>query len=161
MALFIQIQDGQPINHPVYDFNLFQAFGQIPEGWQMFERIAAPVPNEYQILASHESTYQQIDGTWKDVWDLRDMTAEEKAAKQQAVKDAFAAREQASNWSAWVFDEATCTMQPPIPRPDPVEGKIVVWCGADANWKEAPTYPTDEGQYKFDFLAWQWVAVVN
>ena len=161
MALFIEIKDGQPVNHPAYDINLFQAYGQIPQGWQMFERVPMPTVTVYQVLGSTDSTYQQIDGIWKDVWDIRDMTSEEKAAKQQEVKDAWASRGQAVNWSAWVFDEATCTMQPPIPRPDPIEGKTVFWCGADANWKEAPTYPTDEGQYKFDFLAWQWVAVVN
>ena len=47
-------------------------------------------------------------------------------------------------------------MKPPIPRPEPVEGVLVLWCGADNNWKETPERP--EGQYKFDFLAWQWVA---
>jgi hypothetical protein len=48
-------------------------------------------------------------------------------------------------------------MVPPIPRPDPVEGVIVFWCGADNAWKEAPACP--EGEYKFDFIAWAWVAV--
>jgi hypothetical protein len=52
-------------------------------------------------------------------------------------------------------------MQPPIPRPEPVEGKLVFWCGADANWKDAPARPVDENQYTFDFFAWQWVPVVN
>jgi hypothetical protein len=50
-------------------------------------------------------------------------------------------------------------MVPPVPRPDPIEGKMVFWCGAETNWKEVPTRP--EGNYKFDFLAWQWVQVVN
>jgi len=50
-------------------------------------------------------------------------------------------------------------MVPPIPRPTPIEGVLVFWCGADNNWKVAPSRP--EGEYKFDFLAWQWVQVVN
>ena len=91
------------------------------------------------------------------MWTAREMTAEEKAAAQQAVRDAFNAREQAENWSAWTLDEATNTMVPPIPRPDPVEGKLVFWCGADANWKDVPARP--EGEYKFDFFAWNWVAL--
>jgi hypothetical protein len=89
------------------------------------------------------------------------MTAEEKTTKQQAVITAFNEREYASNWSAWTLDEATCMMVPPIPRPEPIEGVLVMWCGADANWKEAPARPVDDNQYKFDFLAWQWVQVVN
>jgi hypothetical protein len=92
------------------------------------------------------------------------MTAEEKTAKQQAVITAFNDRSQAENWAAWTLDEATCTMQPPIPRPEPDEAKLeqrimTVWCGADANWKDTPVRP--EGNYTFDFIAWQWVEVVN
>jgi hypothetical protein len=84
------------------------------------------------------------------------MTAEEKVAKQQAVVTLFNEREYASNWYTWTLDEATCTMTPPIPQPTLIEGVLVLWCGADNNWKEAPARP--EGNYKFDFLAWQWVA---
>jgi len=100
------------------------------------------------------------------VWTVREMTAEEKAAKQQATRDAFNSREQAENWSAWTLDEATCVMVPPIPRPAEDQTKLnanifTFWCGADANWKDTPAKPVDENQYKFDFLAWQWVQVVN
>jgi hypothetical protein len=112
-------------------------------------------------LASDEPTYGKVNNFWTDVWSLRDMTAEEKTAKQQAAINLFNEREYASNWSAWTLDEATCTMVPPIPRPAPVEGLLVFWCGADANWREAPARPVDENQYKFDFFAWQWVQVVN
>ena len=89
------------------------------------------------------------------LWPIQSMTSEEKLAKQQSIRDEFNSREQASNWSAWTLDESTCTMQPPIPRPDIVEGVLVFWCGADNAWKEAPARP--EGNYKFDFFAWQWV----
>ena len=90
------------------------------------------------------------------------MTAEEKAAKQQAAIALFNSREQAENWSAWTFDEATCTVIPPIPRPASDQAKLsagifTMWCGADSNWKEAPARP--EGEFKFDFFAWTWVAL--
>jgi hypothetical protein len=42
------------------------------------------------------------------------MTAEEKAAKQQATKDAWAALPNRENFSAWSFDETTCTYIPPV-----------------------------------------------
>ena len=161
MNLFIETENGATKNHPAFEDNLIQAFGSIPEQWEAFTRIERPAPSVYQLLESEEPTYAKVDGVWSDVWSLRDMTAEEKVAKQQAVVTAFNARDQAENWSAWTLDEATCTMVSPIPRPDPVEGKDIRWCGADANWKEVPARPTDDGQYKFDFLAWTWVAVVN
>lgn len=157
MYFFIQVENGQPINHPAYPANLVQAFGQIPPNWEPFMRVERPNPGAYEVLESDEPTYQKVDGVWKDVWALRSMTDAEKAAKQQAAKDAWAAREQAHNWDAWVFNEAKCIYEPPIPRPDPVEGKIVFWCGAENNWKEAPAYPQDGKQYKFDFFAWTWV----
>lgn len=161
MNLYIETENGVTKNHPAFEDNLIQAFGAIPEHWEPFTRIERPTPGLYQVLDSEEPTYAKVNGVWADVWTIRDMTAEEKAAKQQAVITAFNSREQAENWAAWVFDEATCSMQPPIPRPDPVEGLDIRWCGAENNWKEVPVKPVDENQYKFDFLAWQWVQVVN
>jgi hypothetical protein len=157
MNLYIEIENGEPKNHPAFEKNLIQAFGSVPQNWEAFARVECPIPMLYQVLESNESVYAKVNGVWTDVWSLREMTAEEKTAKQQAAITAFNAREQAENWSAWTLDEATCRMQPPIPRPEPVEGKLVFWCGADANWKEAPACP--EGDYKFDFIAWAWVAV--
>jgi hypothetical protein len=159
MNLYIETENGQTKNHPAFEDNLLQAFGVIPDHWEPFTRVQRPLPTAYQILESEEPTYAKVDGVWTDVWALRDMTAEEKAAKQQAVRDAFNAREQASNWSTWTLDEATCLMVPPVPRPDSTEGVLVFWCGADNAWKEAPARP--DGNYKFDFLAWQWVQVVD
>jgi hypothetical protein len=157
MNLYIETENGVTKNHPAFQDNLMQAFGRIPDHWESFIRVERPVPAVYQVLESDKPVYAKVNGVWTDVWSVRDMTAEEKSAKQQAVRDAFNSREQAANWSAWALDEATCTMIPPTPRPAPVEGKIVFWCGADNNWKEAPARP--EGQYKFDFFAWEWVAV--
>jgi hypothetical protein len=94
------------------------------------------------------------------------MTDAEKTTKQQITREAFSTREYIENWSAWTFDEATNTMVPPIPRPEPDQVKLdagikTVWCGADNNWKDTPAYPVDGNLYKFDFLAWQWVVLVN
>jgi hypothetical protein len=159
MKLYIQVENGQTINHPALEDNLMQAFNQIPTYWETFVRVERPTPSVYQMLDSETPTYEKIDGVWTDVWAIRNMTAEEKAAKQQATIDAFNAQDQAENWSAWALDEATCTMQPPTPRPDPIDGVLVFWCGADNAWKEAPAQPVDGGQYKFNFVAWNWVAV--
>ena len=162
MKLYIETENGQVKNHPAFEDNLLQAFGRIPDHWEEFVRVERPVPTVYQVLESDEATYAKVNGVWTDVWAVRDMTSEESVAKQQATRDAFNAREQAENWSAWTLDIATCTMVPPIPRPDIDEAKInqgimTVWCGADNNWKDTPVRP--EGDYKFDFLAWNWVPV--
>lgn len=157
MNLYIEIENGVPKNHPAFMDNLLQAFGFIPAHWEQFIRVERPILSVYELMTAEEPTYEKINGFWMDVWHKRDMTAEEKTTKQQATITAFNDREYASNWSAWTFDEATCTMIPPIPRPEPIAGKLVFWCGADNNWKEAPARP--EGNYKFDFIAWAWVAL--
>ena len=161
MNLYIETENGAIKNHPAFEDNLIQAFGSIPAHWEPFTRVERPAIGVYEVMTANDPTYEKVDGVWTDVWHKRDMTAEEKTALQQSVITAFNEREYASNWSAWTLDEATCSMVPPIPRPAPVEGKLVFWCGADANWKEAPARPVDDNQYKFDFLAWQWVQVVN
>lgn len=159
MNLFIEIEDGRPKNHPAYEDNLIQAFGSIPSHWESFTRVERPTCGAYEVLTA-EPTYEKVNGVWTDVWHKRDMTTEEKTAKQQVVITMFNDSEYASNWSAWTFDEAICEMVPPIPRPEPVEGTHVAWCGADNNWKEVPAYPVDNKQYKFNFIAWQWVEIV-
>jgi hypothetical protein len=166
MNLYIETENGVTKNHPAFEDNLIQAFGSIPTRWEPFTRIQRPVPGIYQVMESQTPVYTKIDGVWTDVWSVRDMTAEEKTALQQSVITAFNEREYASNWSTWVLDEATCTMVPPIQRPEPDQTKLdagimTVWCGADNNWKDTPAKPVDDNQYKFDFLAWQWVQVVN
>ena len=162
MNFYIEIENGTTKNHPAYEDNLIQAFGEVPAHWEPFIRVQPPEPAVYQVFDSFESVYAKVNGVWTDVWSLRNMTDAEKAAKQQAVITAFNAREQADNWSAWIFDEATCTMVPPIPRPNRDQTKLdagilTVWCDADNNWKDTPAYP--EGEYKFDYFAWQWVAI--
>jgi len=161
MNLYIKIENGQTKNHPALEDNLIQAFGSVPAHWELFIRVQRPLLGAYELFTQNESTYEKVDGVWTDVWHKRNMTEEEKTAKQQTVITEFNNREYASNWSAWTFDEITCDMVPPIPRPVEIEGVLVLWCGADNNWKETPARPVDENQYKFDFLSWQWVQVVN
>jgi hypothetical protein len=166
MNLYIEIQNGAIKNHPAFEDNLIQALGEIPSSWEPFIRVERPVPGMYQVVDPQESIYAKVDGVWTDVWTVRNMTIDEKNAIQQSVRDAFNARDQAENWSAWIFDEDACRMVPPIPRPAQNETKIeqrirTFWCGADSNWKDTPPLPDDDNQYKFDFFAWQWVEVVS
>jgi hypothetical protein len=165
MNLFIEIENNQIKNHPAFEHNLIRAFGQVPANWEPFIRVERPTPGTYEELDSDIATYQKVNGVWTDVWSLRPMTQAEKEAKQQVVKDAWTAREQAANWATWVFNEDTCQYDPPIPRPAPDETKLsqgifTVWCGADNNWKDTPVRPQDGKNYKFDFFQWIWVEIV-
>jgi hypothetical protein len=156
MKLYIQTENGQPVNHPAFEENLIAAFGGVPDHWKPFVRVERPTLGVYEVLESEQPAYQMVDGVWTDVWTVRPMTDEEKSTAQQAVRDAWALLPNAFNFTAWVLDEATLRMVPPIPRPVE-EGKIFRWSGADNNWKEAPAKP--EGQYIFDFVQWTWVPV--
>ena len=175
MELFIRVKDGQPFEHPIFGDNFCQAFPNIdvnnlPPEFARFERVERPTLGLYEVMVSEEPTYELIDGVYKDVWHKRDMTAEEReATKQVAIQTAktvWAARPQSENWSAWVLNEETFRYEPPIPRPEKDQTKLdagimTFWCGADNNWKDTPARPVDGNQYTFDFLAWQWVQVVN
>jgi hypothetical protein len=166
MNLYIETENGQVKNHPAFEDNLIQAFGQVPQHWVPFERVERPMLGQYEVMESETPTYEFVNGVWKDVWHKRDMNVEEREAKRQAAIQAaqslWAARPQVENWSAWVFNEETIKYEPPISRPAPDQTKLDVgiftyWCGADNNWKDTPARP--EGQYMFDFLAWQWVEI--
>jgi hypothetical protein len=157
MKLYIQTENGQTVNHPAFEHNLIEAFGGVPDHWKPFVRVERPTLGVYEVLESQDAAYEFVDGVWTDVWTVRPMTAEEIAAKQQQVIDAWALIPNAFNFTAWVLDEATLRMVPPIPRPVE-EGKIFRWSGADNNWKEAPAKPEGEGQYVFDFAQWIWVS---
>jgi hypothetical protein len=156
MNLYIQVENGQTVNHPAFEHNLIEAFGGVPDHWKPFVRVERPTLGVYEVLESEQPAYEFVDGVWKDVWPVRPMTNEEKAAKQQAVVAAWALIPNAFNFTTWVLDEATLRMVPPIPRPVE-DGKIFRWSGADNNWREAPAKP--EGQYVFNFAQWAWVPV--
>lgn len=164
MNLYIETENEQVKNHPAFEDNLLQAFGAIPDHWEPFVRVERPTPSIYQVVEDKEPVYAKVDGVWTDVWSVREMTAEEKSAKQQVAISVFNDSEYASNWSAWTLDEATCKLVPPIPRPEPDQTKLeqkifTVWCGAENNWKDTPVRP--DGNYKFDFFAWQWVEITE
>jgi hypothetical protein len=156
MNLYIETENGVTKNHPAYEDNLIQAFGEIPENWELFVRVERPVLGVYQLLESDESVYAKLDGVWTDVWAVRDMTAEEKIAKQQVSKDAWAALPNRDNFTAWVFDAAALTYVPPIPRP---EGNVA-WDGATNTWRERQIWPDDGKVYRWDIPSWSWAEVI-
>lgn len=134
MELYIQVENGNTVNHPALGDNLLQAFGTIPDNWQPFVRVSSPKLEIYQVLANTEPTYQFVDGVWTDVWQIREMTDEEKLQKQNQAKEVWNARPNRENFSAWNFDEDTCEFVPPVPKP--IDGKQYYWDGTSNSWKE-------------------------
>ena len=156
MNLYIEIENGLPKNHPAFEDNLLQAFPAIPLNWEKFVRVERPnfINVGYKVVVGDNPNYEKVDGVWTDVWELRDMTPEEKSAKQQTAKDRWAALPQRDNFSAWVFNEETLKYEPPIPRPTDRE---VIWNGANNEWVDRPPKPDDGKQYRIDFSTLSWV----
>jgi hypothetical protein len=133
MELFIQIRNGQPFEHPIFADNFRQAFPNIdtnnlPAEFARFVRVEAPAVGVYE--KNQTVSYQLVNGVYTDVFSVEQMTAEEIAAKQQAVKDAWAS----NGFASWVFDEAICAFNAPTPYPTDV--KIYQWDEPTVSWTE-------------------------
>jgi hypothetical protein len=118
MELFIRIQNGHPFEHPIIENNFRQAFpdvdtNNLPAEFARFVRVTPPVLGPYE--KNQTVSYQFVDGVYTDVFACEQLTSEEIAAKQQAVKDAWVANQ---GYASWTFDEATCAYIPPTLRPD-------------------------------------------
>lgn len=133
MELFIRIKDGQPFEHPIFGDNFRQAFSDVdtnnlPADFARFIRVEAPFIGVYETYAG--VTYQLVDGVYKDVHHVVQMTADEIAAKQQSAKDSWAA----NGFASWIFNDATCSFKAPIPRP--TDGKNYQWDEPTTSWVE-------------------------
>ena len=155
MNLYIEVENGATKNHPAFEDNLIAAFGEIPSNWEPFVRVECPKPGVYQVLDSTEPTYEKVGDVWTDVWALRDMSADEIAAKQQSVKNIWESSRSYQNFIAWIFDVDTCAYISPIPYP--TDGKNYVWRGTTSSWFEVPQYPDDGKFYNLDGDPPAWV----
>ena len=128
-SLYIQVQDGQPINHPALAGHLYGAFGGIPDNWKPFTNVDLPsntiMPvGVYQIA---EAIYVPDGDGFKHQWFVRDMSEEEKAEKING-------RRSVQPFPSWSFDEPTCAWLPPTPKPD--SEKPWVWDEETLAWKD-------------------------
>lgn len=128
MNLYIKIENENAVAHPATESNLIDAFGHIPDNWKPFIRVQRPFVGVYQILESNFPIYQKVNGVWTDVWQLRDMTLQEKTIKQDKTIAAWAAN---NIQPSWVFDEATCSFIPPSM---PQDGNSYTWDTPSQSW---------------------------
>lgn len=85
--LYLQIENGLPVNHPALEKNLIQAFGHIPTGWEIFNRVELYELETFQVLETPDPAYIKTDSGWTDAWFVRDMTVEEREIKQRAIDE--------------------------------------------------------------------------
>lgn len=85
MILYIKVEDGKPIDHPVTQANLLDVFGTIPDEYKPFNRTEKPSIGLYEVDDVDAQMYHEVDGTWTDAWPVRPMKAEERAAKEAEV----------------------------------------------------------------------------
>ena len=112
--------------------NFIQAFpnvdiNNLPDTFIEFVRVAPP--NNLSPYEIYEGVhYEIIDGVCTDVHTVRTMTVEEKQAKQDQVKSAWAEH----GYPSWVFNETTCVWEAPIEKPD--NDKIYDWNEENTQW---------------------------
>lgn len=133
MRFFIRLENGQPIDHPIIEENMIQAFPEVdldnlPENFAEFVRVDVPAIGTYEIYEG--SSYQWVDGVVKDVHTIRPMTEKEKIANQNIIEDLLTEQ----RYPSWVFDEQTGVYKPPVEHPR--DGKHYVWNEEELNWIE-------------------------
>tara|TARA_R110000803_G_scaffold205450_1_gene272113 strand:- start:493 stop:897 length:405 start_codon:yes stop_codon:yes gene_type:complete len=132
MRLFIQIRDGAPFEHPIQEDNFKFAFPQIdmnnlPEEFMDFERVDQKT--ELYEVFTEMPYFIDADNVVRN-GTKRDMTADEKAAKIQELKDHW----EIIGFPSWVFDETTGDFSAPLPYPD--QDRKYRWNEDIVNWVE-------------------------
>ena len=139
LELYIEIENGVAINHPILGDNLRQAVPDIdtdnlPSNYAKFTRCPAPKLGPYDIYKGN--SYELVDGVYTDVHTIEQVTDEEKLALQNIAKEKWN-----NTYPSWVFDDATCAFIPPVAYPD--DGSLYTWNETDQLWVLAPEQPLD------------------
>lgn len=74
--LYIQVVNGQPVDHPIAGWNLRMIYpdateDNLPKGFERFTRMPPPVLDEYQVLEG--VTYEKSNYGWHDRYHIRSM----------------------------------------------------------------------------------------
>ena len=133
MNLYIETENNQPINHPAFEENLFQAFGEIPEHWKPFTRVEIPILSGYQIYEG--VTYELIGDVYTDVHHVAEMTDEERLAKRDLTISQWD-----NHYPSWMFNENICAFEPPVSYPQ--DNKQYYWDEPTVSWIEVTNEQT-------------------
>lgn len=132
--LYIKIDENNMfIDHPHYERNVRELYPDHdldagpPSGWMEFERVEPPEIGPYEkfietiggniaLAFPHNGLeYAIVDGKYKDVWHVEDMTEAEKIEKQNTVKAQWSEN---GGFASWTFNETTCAFEAPTPKPE-------------------------------------------
>lgn len=127
--LYIEVQNGQPINHPILESNLRMFFGDqlLPEQYIEFIKTPMPEIGVYEIYVG--ASYQIENDHCVEIHHVRNMNDEEKLNKQNHVKTLFTNH---IGFSSWTFDENLCRFLPPVPMPE--DGNRYEWNEETLSW---------------------------
>jgi hypothetical protein len=129
MNLFIKLENGEPINHPILEENLKLYYSDLdienpPEGYAKFIRKPFPVLNNFEIIESIEYVIDQDYWpsnipVYTDKYNIRSLTDEEMI---QIADD----QTKQMNEGMRIYSNA------PYPAPD--DGNLYVWSGSSSSW---------------------------
>jgi hypothetical protein len=172
--LYIRMENGRPVDHPMLRSNIETAFPDVdfdnlPNWLCRFERIERPAVGVYEI--ANGPIYVQDGDLVRDQWIVRPMTEDEIIIKQNRVQRYFAT-DNGHLTTSWVFDSETCSFRAPVAMP--TDGKNYTWHEPSRSWVEIPDpvlpaiiegedgstrkpYPMDGGFYQWDATAFEWI----
>lgn len=137
IELYILLQNGQPIQHPILGDNFKQAFPNISltdlpnERVARFQRVSKPIPDRFEIVEG--PTYGWENGIVKDIWTTRSMTEEE---RQTYRDEQYSIGPPDITWKSWTWNEELCEWEPPVAHPDdPDESNVYYWHEESLSWK--------------------------
>ena len=142
MKLYIKIENGQPVGHPITAENYKQCFPEhnvddIPDGYAEFVRVPKPSYGPYECCAEY-STYVWDNNIVKDHWDIRPLTDKEKNQSMEFHKSRWIEIGGTERHPSWIFNEETCSYVPPIPLPSDAntlpQNRFYDWDDESNNW---------------------------
>lgn len=141
MKLYIEYQNGNILNHPIFEDNLKQVIPDFyitdlvskpynPEvrNFIEFTRTAPPDITPYQHYPVTNYVYDSNIFGVRDNWTVVDFTPEEKAAKIETFQQHWLTL----NIQGWTFDEANLKYDPPTPYP--ADGNVYRWDNITLTW---------------------------
>lgn len=88
IVLWIKVVDNQIVDHPVYESNLIEVFGEIPSEYQTFIRFPfkSTIPLElFEVYDETAPKYVKVENVWTDNYARRAMNSEERAVKEAEI----------------------------------------------------------------------------
>lgn len=129
MDLYIKVEDGNPVDHPILGENLRNFYpdlseDNIPEGYVKFIRKPHPATTRFQKLAV--GAYVWEDNVITDNWLVEEVTGEEKAEIISKIRSK-------QPFPSWTFDETNYVWTPPVTMPN--DGNRYKWDEESQSWQ--------------------------